>query len=380
MTHHPTVEERITNWLESEAPPRAPDRLLADTLGQTQRIRRHRSDSLRFPAMNRVIAIVAAAAVVVIAVAGLAGGVFRGPPGPGGVPAPTVVPTQPTQAAVGASGTPNATDPSSPAASADPNAAQATGQLAYCASVDGNMDVYLANGDGSGVARLTTDPGEDNFPAWSPDGASIAFIRDGDVYVMAADGSNVTPMTTTPDEEAAPSFTSDGTGIIFGRRFDAEEWRIHQIDVDGSNERVLYDASPIHIEGIARMLGDDLLIMRDTIAGGGLEIARVDLATGDVVALTDYRDGEESLFAVSSDEMRIAYRSEGPDPGIMVMDADGTNSTHVTDGIEGGTLAWTADDAVLSFVDQGVIRLVRPDGTGVTRLLDGDCPAWRPGG
>jgi hypothetical protein len=134
------------------------------------------------------------------------------------------------------------------------------------------------------------------------------------------------------------------------------------------------------MEGIARMLGEELLIMRDTIGGGGLEIARVDLATEEVVPLTDYRDGEESLFAVSSDGMRIAYRSEGPDPGIMVMDADGTNSTHITDAIGGGALAWTADDAALSFVDQGAIRLVRPDGTGVTRLLDGDCPAWRPGG
>jgi TolB protein len=46
------------------------------------------------------------------------------------------------------------------------------------------------NADGTGPTNLTRHKGQDNYAAWSPDGAKIAFIstRHGghDVYVMPA--------------------------------------------------------------------------------------------------------------------------------------------------------------------------------------------------
>jgi len=50
------------------------------------------------------------------------------------------------------------------------------------------------NSDGSGLTPLTSDTTENIMPAWSPDGAKIAFSsnRDGnhEIYVMNANGSN----------------------------------------------------------------------------------------------------------------------------------------------------------------------------------------------
>ena len=41
--------------------------------------------------------------------------------------------------------------------------------------------------DGGNQRNLTRDPGNDQSPAWSPDGKQIAFERDSAIYVMNAD-------------------------------------------------------------------------------------------------------------------------------------------------------------------------------------------------
>jgi Tol biopolymer transport system component len=38
-----------------------------------------------------------------------------------------------------------------------------------------DYDIYVMDADGSHVRRLTTAPGEDGWPAWSPDGTRIVF-------------------------------------------------------------------------------------------------------------------------------------------------------------------------------------------------------------
>ncbi|HEV2950507.1 MAG TPA: DPP IV N-terminal domain-containing protein [Actinomycetota bacterium] len=318
--------------------------------------------------MMRSIAVLTSAAVVVVALVIVGGGLLDRSPGVGGPPvstAPSPLPPGPS--------------PSASGATADPDAATATGQIAYHASVDGNRDIYVANGDGTGVIRLTTDPGADMYPSWSPDGGSIAFLRDGDVYVMAADGTGARRITSSPEAEIVPSFSPDGSKLVFGRPTGAENAAIYQVDLDGSHERLLYEEPETHLEGGARLIAEDVLLaVRDEIGGGGLEIVRVDLTTGVETPLTDYRDGEESFFAVSPDGARLAYQSDGPEPGLLVMEADGTNSRHVTSEYSGGWIAWTADGSTLSHVSGGWINLIRPDGTGSTRLLQGDSPAWRP--
>ena len=65
----------------------------------------------------------------------------------------------------------------------------------------GWQQVYVMNADGSDQTRLTENKSGfigDRFPAWSPDGTRIAFVRGSAIYVMGADGSNQTRVAEGP--------------------------------------------------------------------------------------------------------------------------------------------------------------------------------------
>ena len=85
------------------------------------------------------------------------------------------------------------------------------------------------NADGSGQKPLTTVPGSDFDPAWSPDGKTIAFtsIRDGkkDIYLLTvATGAIIRLTTVTGDvqENSQPSWSPYGNQIVYTvKRFNA---------------------------------------------------------------------------------------------------------------------------------------------------------------
>ena len=91
--------------------------------------------------------------------------------------------------------------------------------LAYCASRNGNFDVYTIGVDGGTETRLTTADGKDDGPEYSPDGQYIYFNSDRtgamQIWRMKADGSQQEQVTTDEAENWFPHVAPNGQSMVF---------------------------------------------------------------------------------------------------------------------------------------------------------------------
>jgi eukaryotic-like serine/threonine-protein kinase len=90
--------------------------------------------------------------------------------------------------------------------------------LAFDTDRTGNQDIFRMPLAGGEPEQLTTDPGDDFQPKYSPNGREIAFhgFRQGtrDVLVMSADGTNQRPVLATPAEDRDPDWSPDGRQLV----------------------------------------------------------------------------------------------------------------------------------------------------------------------
>lgn len=85
--------------------------------------------------------------------------------------------------------------------------------------INENDEIYIVRSDGTDRRNLTRHPANDWGPDWSPDGSTIVFNsdRDGGLirgYLMDVDGSNLRRIDVDMWVEY-PSFSPDGTSIAF---------------------------------------------------------------------------------------------------------------------------------------------------------------------
>jgi dipeptidyl aminopeptidase/acylaminoacyl peptidase len=87
-------------------------------------------------------------------------------------------------------------------------------QIAFESNLDGDMEIFVMNADGSNVRQITHNSLWDEGPAWSPDGTKLAFSRGADdlhldIWTMNVDGSDAKQLTTYPGRDESPDWGSN---------------------------------------------------------------------------------------------------------------------------------------------------------------------------
>lgn len=103
-----------------------------------------------------------------------------------------------------------------------------------------NWDIWVADINGQNAQQLTTAPGVDTEPTWSPDGSQIywatgtdPFFGEGDldIWRMNADGSGKAPVIAGPRPEFEPDVSPDGKQVAFTRDYGGLGYRGYEIVV-----------------------------------------------------------------------------------------------------------------------------------------------------
>jgi TolB protein len=110
--------------------------------------------------------------------------------------------------------------------------------LAATLSLNGNSDIYTLDPfSGEQIARLTTEPGIDTSPVFSPDGSRIAFVSErsggAQVYVMSASGGDARRVTFHGSYNTDPAWSPDGQKLAYVSR--DGNFDVFTCDLDGRN-------------------------------------------------------------------------------------------------------------------------------------------------
>ena len=206
----------------------------------------------------------------------------------------------------------------------------------------GITNLWLLPTDGGEARQLTTHPGSDSSPAWSPDGRFIAFVsrrhedEQSQVYVIPVGGGEARRLTSVPTGAAAPAWFPDSKEVAFISRVfeDAADWdemaQRLKAEKDSKVSARTWDRAPIsfwdrwhddrkpHLYRIA-LDGSE---PRPVTPGSGVHLLISGAGTGSYAISPD---GGEVAVVADSDPSGIE-----PNPDVFVLPAAGGEARNLT--------------------------------------------------
>jgi TolB protein len=271
-----------------------------------------------------------------------------------------------------------------------PSSFIAGAKIALVSDVDGNFEIYLAQPNGSGLERLTHDPGMDLYPDFTPDRREIVWCSNRAagifaIYRMWVDGSHPIKLTTGTAQATQPAVSPDGTKIAFVRWTGAGTSVISVMNRDGSGEvRLTPDGGQAF--GPSWSPDGTTILFGSNHADGAIPILyRIPASGGTPTALTqangaDYPVGRAAWSPTAN---RIAYATNIANRGlgITVIDATGGNRLELTHSNDTDPV-WSPDGNTILYTSgaTGISHLatIGATGTGLTVLTSGTLSYAQP--
>jgi Tol biopolymer transport system component len=251
----------------------------------------------------------------------------------------------------------------------------ANGRIAYTA---GSGQIATIKPDGSGAKPITNAAGFSYLeaPMYSADGARIVFDADDgsgtDLYLMRADGSHRHAITSTPGYEWGPSWSPDGRWIVYSKSGSGTQ--IMAIRPDGTHKRAIGTATgeyPRYSPSGAKIVygGDD----------GQIHVMRADGIHDHPITSAGSNDYPDW----SPNGHWIGFTSDqGGGNDVWLMRPDGSNAHQVTSkGALGYSPVFSPDGTKIAFTDGTNVWISRLNGTHVKKIVGTAsecCIGWQP--
>lgn len=254
-----------------------------------------------------------------------------------------------------------------------------TGTVVFSSGKALDFDIWSLNLATGKLSQLTRGTHFNDYPRWSPDGSSIAFVRIEDdsipsLWVMDRDGTSQRRITHDITCQF-PSWHPDGTRIIFtGNAGDRSELKVCSVSMDGAEVQTLFDAPGI--ESTPRISPD----------GGSVIFAasRPDSGKFSPLGVTDileYRFSDGSVRAIHSHPAHDSGPIYSPDGERIAFTShrNGKSGAEYQEVFEQyrqiirhGTNAQArkAMQLMKAFQDDGDVYVSNRDGTHLVQLTD----------
>ncbi len=209
-------------------------------------------------------------------------------------------------------------------------------QMVFQSNRDGDFDIYIADPDGGNVRPVTDNDFFDRLASWSPDGNWIIFSSDirndgtFDLFRVRPDGTNLQRIYSDAHRNSHPRWSSDNRYIVFtgGDADDAQTWDVKRLEVGSDRVENLTDNDEKDWSPAFSPDGKQIIFLQPGL--GNASIAVMDVDGGNQRVLFD-GPGYEWGANFSPDGRFIAFTSdETGQEELYLMEADGSNVQRLT--------------------------------------------------